>query len=216
MSERIEDIIGDIRAQNQGLPEDSYALSPYVSDLLRLADRIEAAVKVLEADRDNWRRQALDEDARANAINSAANTNVDAKVYSKRDMAEAVVKAATQAVQLTNEKFARSVGNAAKMREALSDACYAMFNFLKTQNDGYEEMAKALDKAKTALAEPALNIEMPDVDYRFAQFCDLHSTLGEDLKKHCQSCQLWEIRKLGHNCALFWAQMPYKESKSET
>ena len=31
------------------------------------ADRIEAAVKTLESDRDNWRRQALDEDARANA-----------------------------------------------------------------------------------------------------------------------------------------------------
>ena len=40
-----------------------------------------------------------------------------------------------------------------KMREALSDACYAMFNFLKTQNGGYEEMAKALDKAKSALAD---------------------------------------------------------------
>ena len=41
--ETIEDIVGDIRAQNQGLPEDSYALSPLVCDLLSLADRIEAA-----------------------------------------------------------------------------------------------------------------------------------------------------------------------------
>ena len=45
MIETIDDIVGDIRAQNQGLPEDGYALSPYVSDLLRLADRIEAAHK---------------------------------------------------------------------------------------------------------------------------------------------------------------------------
>ena len=36
-------IVADIRAQNQGLPEDSYALSPLVCDLLSLADRIEAA-----------------------------------------------------------------------------------------------------------------------------------------------------------------------------
>ena len=43
--ETLEDIVDDIRAQNQGLPEDGYALSPYVSDLLRLADRIEAAAK---------------------------------------------------------------------------------------------------------------------------------------------------------------------------
>lgn len=41
---------------------------------------------------------------------------------------------------------------AAALRDALSDACYAMFNFLKTQNGGYEEMAMALDKGKAALA----------------------------------------------------------------
>ena len=46
-----------------------------------------------------------------------------------------------------------------KMREALSDACYAMFNFLKEQNGGYEEMAKALDKAKSALAVPPRNCD---------------------------------------------------------
>ena len=43
--ETIEDIVADIRAQNQGLPEDSYALSPLVCDLLSFADRIEAAHK---------------------------------------------------------------------------------------------------------------------------------------------------------------------------
>ena len=44
-NETIEDIVADIRAQNQGLPEDSYALSPLVCDLLSLADRVEAAYK---------------------------------------------------------------------------------------------------------------------------------------------------------------------------
>ena len=43
--ETIPDIVADLRAQNQGLPEDSYALSPLVCDLLSLADRIEAAAK---------------------------------------------------------------------------------------------------------------------------------------------------------------------------
>ena len=43
--ETIKDIVADIRAQNQGLPEDSYALSPLVCDLLSFADRIEAAAK---------------------------------------------------------------------------------------------------------------------------------------------------------------------------
>jgi hypothetical protein len=44
-NETIEDIVADIRMQNQGLPEDANALSPLVCDLLRLADRIEAAHK---------------------------------------------------------------------------------------------------------------------------------------------------------------------------
>ena len=43
--EIVADIVADIRAQNQGLPEDSYALSPLVCDLLSFADRIEAAAK---------------------------------------------------------------------------------------------------------------------------------------------------------------------------
>ena len=43
--ETIVDIVADIRAQNQGLPEDGYALSPLVCDLLSFADRIEAAAK---------------------------------------------------------------------------------------------------------------------------------------------------------------------------
>ena len=43
--ETIADIVADIRAQNQGLPEDSYALSALVADLLSFADRIEAAAK---------------------------------------------------------------------------------------------------------------------------------------------------------------------------
>ena len=43
IQETIEDIVADIRAQNQGLPEDSYALSPLVCDLLSLARRIEVA-----------------------------------------------------------------------------------------------------------------------------------------------------------------------------
>ena len=64
-------------------------------------------------------------------------------------------------LEATREKSSR-VGNSAKMRKALSDACYAMFNFLKTQNGGYGEMAKALDKAKAALAVPPRNCDRPE------------------------------------------------------
>ena len=41
--ETIADIVSEIRAQNLVLPEDSYALSPLVCDLLSLARRIEVA-----------------------------------------------------------------------------------------------------------------------------------------------------------------------------
>ena len=128
--ETIADIVADIRAQNQGLPEDSYALSPLVCDLLSFADRIEEAAK-------------REREAGAEAAQVCG------------EIGEMIGREATR------EKSSR-VGNAAKMREALSDACYAMFNFLKTQNGGYGEMAKALDKAKAALAVPPRNCDRPE------------------------------------------------------
>lgn len=57
--ETIKEIANELR-HCHGLNDD---------DLQSFADRIEAAVKALEADRDNWRRQALEKDARANADN---------------------------------------------------------------------------------------------------------------------------------------------------
>ena len=58
--ETIADIVADIRAQNQGLPEDDYALSPLVCDLLSISDRIEAAAKreVAELRSENARLRA--------------------------------------------------------------------------------------------------------------------------------------------------------------
>lgn len=58
--ETIADIVADIRAQNQGLPEDGYALSPLVCDLLSLADRIEAASKREREARDEMARSDID------------------------------------------------------------------------------------------------------------------------------------------------------------
>lgn len=56
----INDIIAEMRKDMPRVIDAKVILRNY-------ADRIEAAVKALIADRDNWRRQALDEDARANA-----------------------------------------------------------------------------------------------------------------------------------------------------
>ena len=78
-----------------------------------------------------------------------------------KEWSDRIEAAAKRECEATREKSSR-VGNTAKMREALSDACYAMFNFLKTQNGGYGEMAKALDKAKAALAVPPRNCDRPE------------------------------------------------------
>lgn len=144
--ETIADIVDDIRAQNQGLQEDGYALSPLVCDLLSFADRIEAAAK--------REREA------------------------------------------TREKPSQ-VGNAAKMREALSDACYAMFNFLKTQNGGCEEMAKALDKAKAALAATPRNCDRPEC---------ATSKAAQDV---------WRKEDGGKTAYYEWILQQYKEGESE-
>lgn len=92
-----------------------------------------------------------------------------------------------------------------KLREALSDACYAMFNFLKTQYGGYEEMANALDKAKAALAEPVRNCEVGTTEEqsrRFLKYC---------VKQDCEKTCPFRDCKNSHECAFAWAQMPYEE-----
>lgn len=94
------------------------------------------------------------------------------------------------------------LGNAAKMREALSDACYAMLNFLKTQNGGFDEMANAFDKAKSALAAPPRNCDVGTVEEqseRYHALCDSNK---------CTSCPCkFTVRTY---CALIWAHMPYE------
>ena len=85
-----------------------------------------------------------------------------------------------------------------KTREALSDSCYAMFNFLKTQNGGYEEMANALDKAKAALAEPIRN-------------CDV-GTAEEQVERHVKWCNNDRcVFTCCSVCFAEWSQMPYEE-----
>ena len=163
--ETIEDIVADIRAQNQGLPEDSYALSPLVCDLLSFADRIEAAAK-------------REREAGAEAAQVCG------------EIGEMIGREATR------EKSSR-VGNAAAMREALSDACYAMFNFLKTQNGGYEEMAKALDKAKAALAVPPRKCDRPECATTKA---------AQDV---------WRREDGGKTAYYEWLLQQYKEGESE-
>ena len=99
-----------------------------------------------------------------------------------------------------------------KQREALSDACYAMFNFLKTHYGScYEDMANALDKAKAALAEPIRNCDVGTAEEQYARvraFCKRHK-----VGLRCVDCPVNGM--LPKNCALIWAQMPYEEGGAE-
>lgn len=100
------------------------------------------------------------------------------------------------------------IGDCAKLREALSDACYAMFNFLKTQYGGYEEMANALDKAKAALAAPRRNCDVGtamEQGERFSAYCRAH----KHPESECLPCPLFG--QTSGYCELAWAQMPCKE-----
>ena len=132
MSKARHETIADIVAQLRAVAYIQTAESP--RDVLEFANRIEAAMK------------------RERESGSEA-----AKICGEIGEMIGRETACKQSVTDCNH-----LGNAAKMREALSDACYAMFNFLKTQNGGYEEMAKALDKAKAALAEPPRNCDRPE------------------------------------------------------
>ena len=112
--------------------------------------------------------------------------------------------------------------NVKAMREALSDACYAMFNFLKTKDGGYEEMAEALDKAKAALAGPPRNCDvgtLGEQSDRFDKFCYSYNSCSK-----CPVKSLWnssnrqkQLREIIGceiiRCEIIWSQMPYEKVK---
>ena len=129
----------------------------------------------------------------------------------EKSVIEADALSAGGLVQAMRQKMATAenssaVGDAAKLREALSDACYAMFNFLKTQNGGHEEMANALDKAKAALAAPARNCDVGTAEEQSRRFCAFCRPRLEP----CDGCPCLEGSRHGR-CEFGWAQMPYEE-----
>jgi hypothetical protein len=102
-----------------------------------------------------------------------------------------------------------------KLREALSDACYAMFNFLKTQyGNRYEEMAKALDKAKATLAtEPLRNCDVGTAEEQ-AERANNYCAQFDEVDGCCVRCPLDDDSNDYTRCMCRWLQMPYKEVKN--
>ena len=136
--ETIADIVADIRAQNQGLPEDSYALSPLVCDLLSFADRIEAAAK-------------REREAGAEAAQICG------------EIGEMVGREAACKQSVTN---CNRLGNAAKMREALekADAVLSLISksawFIDANFSETKAVIEAGNSIEAALAEPPRNCDV--------------------------------------------------------
>ena len=222
--ETVADIVAEMRIGDLCAEDTSASRLEYINDFLdSYADRIEAAWKreqeagaaaaqICGEIGEIVGREATTEKSsavgNANAVRGIAqemlNTSMQ-EITAERinGWAMRLAEACEQSVTNCNQ-----LGNAAAMREALSDACYAMFNFLKTQNGGYEEMAEALDKAKSALSAPPRNCDIGTAEEqaeRFDEFCYNHRSR----EKGCGDCPLLE----GGPCELAWAQMPYEEGE---
>ena len=126
-----------------------------------------------------------------------------------REMEELILRHEKEVAELKKQ-----TGNAAAIREALSDACFAMFNFLKTQSGGYDEMANALDKAKAALATQPRNCDVGTAEEqraRFHRFCENGQHTDKACCGGCPIVVSGMREKVGVSCELAWAQMPYDE-----
>ena len=192
--ETIADIVADIRAQNQGLPEDSYALSPLVCDLLSFADRIEAAHQRDVAELKSKMNDVVCENE---ALRDACGT-----CGAKRER------------EATSEKSSR-VGNSAKMREALRQVSRVAVEMTRKTVTGESEDRKTVDEwalrlcdiVSATLAAPPRNCDVgtdEEQSRRYEELCDRH-TCGS--RCSASGCPMYE-----HDCSPFaWGQMPYEE-----
>ena len=166
-NETIADIVADIRAQNQGLPEDGYALSPLAGDLLSIADRIEAAAK-----------RERESGAEAAQVCGEIGEMIGREAARRSD-------------ERTAEKSS-SVGNAAAMREALLEASIALSD--ATHHHMTEDDAKeCLSVVNASLSAPLRNCDVgtaEEQNNRFLKFCE-----SLDCERYCplfkaESCEL--------------------------
>ena len=181
--ETIADIVADIRAQNQGLPEDSYALSPLVCDLLSFADRIEAAAK--------REREAGAEAAQVcgeigEMIGREATREKSSRVGNAAKMREALRQVSRVAVEMTR----KTVTGESEDRKTVD-----------------EWALRLCDIVSATLAAPPRNCDVgtdEEQSRRYEELCDRH-TCGS--RCSATGCPMYE-----HDCSPFaWGQMPYDE-----
>lgn len=130
----------------------------------------------------------------------------------KREKVEAVILAATKAVNLTDEKWRRErIGNIAAMRAALDKVleCYKSGAIRTVYNDPEswrhdDELCYLKDDVEAALAAPPRNCDVgaaEEQEERFDEFCSSHF-------KHCSKCPLFDKFRF---CQSAWMQLPYEK-----
>ena len=131
-----------------------------------------------------------------------------ADLHQQRDLWS---RRAAELVEKCNEQYAKlkQVGNAAKVREALSAALDMIFDLqVRNRSPIANSVYAVRRKIKDALAAPPRNCDALSVQEqteKFNQFCQSHR--NSDLPK-CAGCPLEDIPD-GTGCAQAWAQLPY-------
>jgi hypothetical protein len=187
--ETIEDIFWDIRAQNQGLSEDGYALSPLAGDLLRLADRIEAAHK---------RELAVAENA-----TTTPTCKDSLQVGNAATMREALEK--FSAVNFNRLKFPLDGDSSAIYNSDKKEITIPYWRVAELLN----EVKVAQDMARAALSAPPRNCDVGSAENQEARWQNFCNRFDD-----CMKCPLNKGPGLMDNglatrCFARWSQMPY-------
>lgn len=116
-------------------------------------------------------------------------------------------------MEAAHKRELEAVGNAAKLREALSKFCAYSAVVLNTGMFNRVHLEALLNMAKAALAEPPRNCDVGTVmeqGKRFAAFC----YKNRNAESCCGDCPAFNKgTPRGAECELTWAQMPYEAEK---
>lgn len=127
----------------------------------------------------------------------------------KREIVEVSTRAATFAINKTNEEWRQKLGDCAKLREALK-AIIGLCAGLMPTWDG--AVGRIKDMAEAALAAPARNCDVgtaEEQNTRRNQFCYAQMKRNNHC---CGPCPCYKfINGEAQSCTLLWAQMPYEE-----
>ena len=130
----------------------------------------------------------------------------------KREIVETATKAATYAINLTEQKWRRECADMAKLREALSKFCAYSAEVLNTGTFNRVHLEALLNMAKAALAAPARNCDVLDSKVLFNEFIN---EMPEEVEKKITKRErdLIELTAKGVIGTLFATYKPIDESE---